>query len=57
MPSQSNGLKKESIVKTSKIATIDRNLIIGKLGSIDFETEVKLDEKLVELFRIGNKLQ
>ena len=51
-PEQDNGLKKKSLVKTSKIATIDKELVIGKLGAIDIERTNELDRKLIELFEI-----
>ena len=50
--SPNNGLKKESLIKTSKIATLDKNLIIGKLGDIDFETKMILNKKLIDLFQL-----
>lgn len=53
-PSKINGLKKESLIKISKIATIDRNLIIGKLGNIDFDSKRELDKRLIKLFKIEN---
>jgi len=37
-PSNENGLKKTSLVRLRKITTIDKELIIGKLGQLsDFE--------------------
>lgn len=39
-PNSTNGLKKPSLVRTGKIATIDKTLVIGKLGNINSkETE------------------
>ncbi|WP_439483885.1 type II toxin-antitoxin system PemK/MazF family toxin [Cyclobacterium plantarum] len=47
-----NGLKKRSIVRIGKMATIDKSLVIGKLGSIN-ETEIsELHKKLIQLFDI-----
>ena len=34
-PNATNGLKKPSLVRIGKIATIDKALLIGKLGNID----------------------
>ncbi len=34
-PSPLNGLKKISVLRLSKIATLEKDLIIGKLGKID----------------------
>ena len=51
-PKQDNGLKKKSLVKTSKIATIDKDLVIGKLGTIDVAKANELDRKLIAIFEI-----
>lgn len=34
-PNDFNGLKKTSLVRLSKITTIDKDLILGKLGELD----------------------
>jgi mRNA interferase MazF len=34
-PSTLNGLKKPSLIRLNKIATIDKELIIGRLGVLD----------------------
>jgi mRNA interferase MazF len=34
-PSRENGLKKDSIIRLSKLATIDKDLAIGRLGNLD----------------------
>ncbi|MDR9399433.1 MAG: type II toxin-antitoxin system PemK/MazF family toxin [Salibacter sp.] len=54
-PVSENGLKKESLVRTRKIASIDLNLIIGKLGSINTDQLKELDSNLIELFDIKFK--
>ena len=51
-PEKANGLKKKSLVRTSKIATIDKSLAIGKLGAIDVERIKELDRKLIAIFEI-----
>jgi mRNA interferase MazF len=33
-PSSTNGLKRTSLIRLSKLATIDKNLVIGKLGNL-----------------------
>lgn len=37
-PSGENGLKKDSIIRLSKIATIDKELAIGRLGKLDYNS-------------------
>ena len=51
-PSQENGLKKESLIRLSKIATLDRDLAIGRLGSIVGETMEMVNQNLKQLFEL-----
>ena len=51
-PNSTNGLKKPSLVRIGKIATIDKALVIGKLGNIDTKKIEKLDNKLIQIFNI-----
>jgi len=51
-PNPSNGLKKPSLVRIGKIATIDKELVIGKLGHIEDEKIKELDSKLTRIFGI-----
>lgn len=47
-----NGLKKNSILKLSKIATLDFDLVTGKIGKLT-ESELKaVDQKLIEILKI-----
>jgi mRNA interferase MazF len=48
-----NGLKKDSLVRVTKIATLRNNLILGRLGSIESNEMVELNEKLVIAFDTG----
>ena len=34
-PSAANGLKKESLIRLNKLATIDKELVIGKIGALN----------------------
>ena len=52
-PTPLNGLKKESLIRLSKFATIDRDLIIGKLGSIDQETTKLLNSNLKIILKLN----
>ena len=50
--STTNGLKKDSIVKLNKIATLDYSLIMGSVGLL-IENELKeVDRKLLLIFNI-----
>jgi len=49
---QTNGLKKDSLLKLNKIATLDLGLVMGKIGNLN-ESELKeVDKKLIETFKI-----
>jgi len=51
-PSTENGLKKTSLVRLSKLATIDNELVIGKLGNLT-ETEIQqLNKNLIKLLQL-----
>ena len=34
LPDSTNGIKKQSLIRTSKIATLDKTLVKGRLGSV-----------------------
>ncbi len=45
-----NGLKKNSIIKISKLATLDKKIILGELGGVDSGLEKKIDNNLKKVF-------
>jgi mRNA interferase MazF len=47
-----NGLKRNSLVRLSKLATIDSGLVLGKLGEITKNELNELDKKLVTTLQI-----
>lgn len=46
-PNITNGLKTPSLVRVGKIATVDKALVLGKLGNISAEEIEELDKKLL----------
>ncbi|MDZ4810283.1 MAG: type II toxin-antitoxin system PemK/MazF family toxin [Bacteroidota bacterium] len=50
--SPSNGLRKESLVRLNKVATIDKDLILGKIGILDSNEKKAINQKLKELYSI-----
>ena len=40
------GLKKESVIKLDKLATVNRSVITGELGSVSAETIAEIDKCL-----------
>jgi len=51
-PAVNNGLKKESIVRLSKITTLEKSLVLGRLGRISKQKMALLDDNLKLLFGI-----
>ena len=54
-PNSSNGLKLISIIRLSKIPTLDKELIQGKLGSLTESQVLELNSKLIEIFKLVTK--
>jgi len=51
-PNKNNGLKKESLLRLSKIATIDKDLALGRIGRMDsFELE-QVNVNLIKLLKL-----
>ncbi len=53
-PSETNGISKVSLVRTSKLATIDAKLVFGKLGELSTSERLALDQKLVAAFQLNS---
>lgn len=51
-PTEENGLKKTSIVRLAKITTLEKTLILGRLGRISENKMAQLNNKLKLLFSI-----
>lgn len=51
-PSRKNGLKKSSIIRLSKIGTIDKDLALGKLGEVDKKTLRSINRNLMKIFQL-----
>jgi mRNA interferase MazF len=51
-PNSINGLKKPSLVRIGKMATIDKSLVIGKLGNLNLKEIKVLHKKLIHIFEI-----
>lgn len=50
--SQTNGLKMTSLIRLGKLATLDRDLVIGKLGNLSQEELTSVDKNLIKLFKL-----
>jgi mRNA interferase MazF len=51
-PSDLNGLKKISVIRLNKLATIDKELVIGRLGVLDEPSIQLLNRNLIQIFRL-----
>ena len=47
-PSNKTGLKKESLVRTSRLAVVESGIFEGKLGSLDNETFLNIRKLLAD---------
>jgi mRNA interferase MazF len=52
LPNLTNRLKKQSLIRTSKIATLDRSLVKGLLGRLAPNELAELNNKLKLLFQL-----
>lgn len=52
LPNTSNGIKNQSLIRTSKIATLDRTLAKGLLGRLTINEILELNNKLKILFSL-----
>jgi len=48
--SEKNGLKTDSIIKTGKIATLEKRIILGEIGAMDARLLQEIDTKFRLLF-------
>jgi len=51
-PTKNNGLKKESLLRLSKLATIDKNLVLGRIGRIELNDLMQVNSNLIKLFKL-----
>jgi len=51
-PSHESGIKKTSLLRLDKLTTINKELIIGKLGNLSSSELRSVDIKLLQLFKI-----
>lgn len=51
-PTLENGIKKSSLIRLSKLTTVDKELILGRLGKLSNDELAKVNKSLVELFKL-----
>ena len=48
-PSFENGLKRKSLIRLNKLATIDKDIVLGKLGDLQDNTINEINKKLIQI--------
>jgi len=48
--SEVNGLKVNSVIKLTKMATLSKDLVLGRIGVLEDKYLEEVDEKLKEMF-------
>jgi len=51
-PTDLNGLKKTSLIRLNKVATIDKRLVLGKLGRISVPEMKLLNKNLIKILKL-----
>lgn len=51
-PDETNGLKRESVLRLHKIATIDKDIVLGKLGALTNDQLQDVDSGLKIIFNL-----
>lgn len=51
-PNTENGLKKDSLLRLSKLATIDKDLVIGRLGELDITLLQQVNTNLRKMLKL-----
>lgn len=51
-PSEYNGLKRSSLIRLSKFATLDKSLILGRLGTLEEFYIKSININLIHLLRL-----
>lgn len=52
-PDSRNGLKKPSVLKLTKLATLERRLVLGEIGELSAEDLRTIDQRLLLIFEIS----
>jgi len=51
-PTSENGIKKSSLIRLSKLTTVDKELVLGQLGKLSKDELARVDKSLIELFKL-----
>lgn len=53
IPAFENGLKQSSLIRLGKLTKLDKNIVIGKLGSIGINELQIVNQNLIQLFKLN----
>jgi len=53
LPTSENGLKKDSLIRVSKIATLEKSLVLGRLGALNAAIITQVNEALKQILQIN----
>ena len=56
-PNLSNNLKKNSLLRLSKITSVDKSLILGKIGELAHNEIVALNKNLIQIFELHQQIK
>ncbi len=51
-PTIENGLKSQSLARIGKIVTLDKELILGRIGSLERQTIQQINESIMRILRL-----
>lgn len=51
-PTKENGLKRDSIIRLAKLATIDKGLALGLIGRVNKHNIQAINRNLIEIFKL-----
>lgn len=51
-PTKNNGLKKESLLRLAKLATIDKKFALGRIGRLDANAMKQVNVNLIKLLKL-----
>lgn len=52
LPSKQNGLKTQSVIRCAKIATLEKKIAIGEIGTLEKNTTKQVNDALKNIFAL-----
>ncbi|SHI65049.1 transcriptional modulator of MazE/toxin, MazF [Tangfeifania diversioriginum] len=51
-PTFGNGLKKDSVIRLNKIATLDKEIVLGRLGTLEESVVKEINKNLIRILQL-----